>query len=106
MSLMQWVWACDPIGCLLLIVAVTLLILALNWAGGAYQWSNPHAYANLVVGIIFLAGFGIYEWKGRSDGIVVHTFFAGGPNFWLSTFAFAVERKVNVTAKCETPAKL
>lgn len=31
------------------------------------------------------------EWKGRSDGIVAHVFFKGGPNFWLSTFAFTVE---------------
>jgi hypothetical protein len=31
------------------------------------------------------------EWKGRSDGIVAHVFFEGGPNFALSTFAFAVE---------------
>jgi hypothetical protein len=91
MSFKQWTWACDPIGCFLIIVAATLLLLSLNWAGGAYKWSNPHVYANLVVGIIFLISFGMYEWKGRSDGIVAHVFFAGGPNFWLSTMAFTVE---------------
>jgi hypothetical protein len=91
MSFKQWTWACDPIGCFLIIVAATLLLLSLNWAGGAYKWSNPHVYANLVVGVIFLIAFCIYEWKGRSDGIVAHVFFAGGPNFWLSTMAFTVE---------------
>ncbi|KAH7411852.1 major facilitator superfamily domain-containing protein [Phaeosphaeria sp. MPI-PUGE-AT-0046c] len=91
LSFKQWTWACDPIGCFLIIVAATLLLLSLNWAGGAYRWSNPHVYANLVVGVIFLVAFGLYEWKGRSDGIVAHVFFAGGPNFWLSTFAFTVE---------------
>ncbi|KAH3972028.1 hypothetical protein HBH98_001260 [Parastagonospora nodorum] len=91
LSFKQWTWACDPIGCFLIIVAATLLLLSLNWAGGAYKWSNPHVYANLVVGIIFLVAFCMYEWKGRSDGIVAHVFFSSGPNFWLSTLAFTVE---------------
>jgi hypothetical protein len=91
MTFKQWTWACDPIGCFLLIVAATLLLLSLNWAGGAYKWSNPHVYANLVVGMLFLIAFCVYEWKGRSDGIVAHVFFASGPNFWLSTLAFTVE---------------
>ncbi|KAH7073994.1 major facilitator superfamily domain-containing protein [Paraphoma chrysanthemicola] len=91
MSFKQWTWACDPIGCFLITVAATLLLLALNWAGGAYQWSDPHVYANLVVGFICLIAFCLYEWKGRSDGIVAHVFFAGGPNFLLSVFAFTVE---------------
>ncbi|KAH8723565.1 major facilitator superfamily domain-containing protein [Phaeosphaeriaceae sp. PMI808] len=91
MSFKQWTWACDPIGCFLVIVAATTLLLSLNWAGGAYKWSNPHVYANLLVGLVFLLAFCLYEWKGRSDGIVAHVFFANGPNFWLSTLAFAVE---------------
>ncbi|KAF2024007.1 MFS general substrate transporter [Setomelanomma holmii] len=91
MSFKQWTWACDPIGCLLIIISATLLLLSLNWAGGAYKWSEPHVYANLIVGLIFLVAFCVYEWKGRSDGIVAHVFFSGGPNFLLSTFAFTVE---------------
>lgn len=35
--------------------------------------------------------FGLYEWKGRDDGMVAHVFFRGSPNFALSCFAFAVE---------------
>ncbi|KAF2845357.1 MFS general substrate transporter [Plenodomus tracheiphilus IPT5] len=91
MSFKQWSWACDPIGSLLLISSATLMLLALNWAGGAYKWSNPHVCANLVVGIVLFIAFCLYEWKGRSDGIVAHVFFSTGPNFWLSTFAFAIE---------------
>ncbi|KAJ4370022.1 hypothetical protein N0V83_005786 [Neocucurbitaria cava] len=70
MSAKEWLWACDPIGSVLLISSATLMLLALNWAGGSYPWS---------------------KWKGRSDGIVAHVFFSTGPNFWLSTFAFATE---------------
>ncbi|KNG45559.1 mfs drug efflux pump [Stemphylium lycopersici] len=91
MSFKEWVWACDPIGSLLLVAAATLMLLALNWAGGAYPWSDPHVCANLTVGIVLFITFCLYEWKGRSDGIVAHVFFSTGPNFWLSTFAFAIE---------------
>ncbi|KAI4645508.1 uncharacterized protein J4E78_009421 [Alternaria triticimaculans] len=91
MGYKEWMWACDPVGSLLLVAAATLMLLALNWAGGAYPWSNPHVCANLVVGIVLFIAFCLYEWKGRSDGIVAHVFFSTGPNFWLSTFAFAIE---------------
>ncbi|KAH7413987.1 major facilitator superfamily domain-containing protein [Phaeosphaeria sp. MPI-PUGE-AT-0046c] len=91
MSFMEIVWACDPIGSFMFIAGATLMLLALNWAGGAYHWSDPHVCANLVVGIVLILAFCVYEWKGRSDGIVAHVFFSNGPNFWLATFAFAVE---------------
>ncbi|KAI4914540.1 hypothetical protein J4E85_010606 [Alternaria conjuncta] len=91
MGFKEWMWACDPVGSLLLVAAATLMLLALNWAGGAYPWSNAHVCANLVVGIVLFIAFCLYEWKGRSDGIVAHVFFSTGPNFWLSTFAFAIE---------------
>ncbi|KIW30887.1 uncharacterized protein PV07_02579 [Cladophialophora immunda] len=91
MTLKQYIWAIDPIGSFVFIVACTLLLLALDWAGGAYAWSDVHVAAPLGIGLGFLAIFCVYEWKGRSDGIVAHVFFKGSPNFALSVFAFAVE---------------
>ncbi|KAJ6194028.1 hypothetical protein J3E72DRAFT_272396 [Bipolaris maydis] len=91
MRFKEWAWACDPIGSFLLVAAATLMLLALNWAGGAYLWSDPHVCANLTCGIVLFIAFCLYEWKGRSDGIVAHVFFSTGPNFWLSTFAFTIE---------------
>ncbi|KAJ9502871.1 hypothetical protein LTR99_010050 [Exophiala xenobiotica] len=91
MSFKQLVWACDPIGSFLFITACTTLLLALDWAGGAYAWSDVHVAAPLGIGLGFLALFCAYEWKGRSDGLVAHVFFKGSPNFALSVFAFAVE---------------
>jgi len=91
LSVKQVLWAIDPIGSFLFVAAAALLLLALDWAGGAYAWSNPHVAAPLGTGFAFLIAFGLYEWKGRSDGIVAHVFFKGSPNFALSVFAFAVE---------------
>jgi hypothetical protein len=111
MSLKGYLWACDPIGSFFFICAATLLLLALDWSGGAYAWSNAHVAAPLAVGFGCLALFCLYgipcssliplnrsswlilfaEWKGRSDGLVAHAFFKGSPNFALSVFAFAVE---------------
>jgi len=91
---MPWrlvIWECDPIGSLLFIVSATLLLMALDWAGGTYKWSDPHVVANLTIGLVCLIAFGLYEWKGRDDGLVAHVFFRNSPNFALSVFAFAVE---------------
>lgn len=98
MSIKQTVWACDPIGSTLFVASAALLLLALDWAGGAYAWSDAHVAAPLGVGFALLVLFALYEWKGRSDGIVAHVFFKGSPNFALSVFAFAVEGYVFISS--------
>ncbi|KAJ7221663.1 MFS general substrate transporter [Mycena pura] len=91
LSLSQLVWACDPIGSLLMTAGTTLLLLAFDWAGGTFPWHDAHVLGPLVTGAVLLLFFGLYEWKGRTDGIIAHVFFSRGPNFVLSVFAFAVE---------------
>ncbi|KAI8624729.1 MFS general substrate transporter [Xylariaceae sp. FL1651] len=91
MTLREYVWACDPIGSFLFISSATLLLIALDWAGGAYAWSSPHVAVPLSLGLALLGGFSIYEWVGRSDGLVAHVFFQQNANFAYAVFAFAVE---------------
>ncbi|EMC94738.1 hypothetical protein BAUCODRAFT_25864 [Baudoinia panamericana UAMH 10762] len=91
MSFKECLWAIDPIGTLLYISSAALLLLALDWAAGAYHWSDPHVAAPLGVGFGLLAAFCLYEWKGRDDGIIAHVFFKGSPNFALANGAYAVE---------------
>ncbi|KAL5331986.1 hypothetical protein ACEPPN_001529 [Leptodophora sp. 'Broadleaf-Isolate-01'] len=84
-------WAMDPIGSGLFMSGCTLMLLALDWAGGTYKWSNLLVAVPLGLGAGLTVMFCLYEWKGRSDGLVAHVFFKGSPNFALSVFAFAVE---------------
>lgn len=91
MSIADYIWACDPIGSLLFISSATLMLLALDWAGGTYAWSDPHVVAPLTIGLVLLVAFGFYEWKGRSDGLVAHVLLRSNANFALADFAFAVE---------------
>ncbi|KAF2452872.1 major facilitator superfamily domain-containing protein [Lineolata rhizophorae] len=91
MTMKQVLWAIDPIGAFLFISATTILLLSLNWAAGTYPWDDAHVAAPLTIGCVILVVFGVYEWKGRSDGIVSHIFFKSGPNFPLAVFCYAVE---------------
>ncbi|KAI9694307.1 MAG: hypothetical protein M1820_009031 [Bogoriella megaspora] len=91
MKIMEYIWICDPIGSILYISSSTLMLMALDWAAGAYPWHNPHVAVSLSIGLGLLVAFGLYEWKGRSDGLVAHVFFERNHNFALSVFAFAVE---------------
>lgn len=60
MRFTEYVWACDPIGSTLFVASATLLLLALDWAGGSYAWSNPHVAVPLALGLALLVAFGIY----------------------------------------------
>ena len=60
MKLKDYFWAIDPIGSLLFMGSTALMLLALNWAGGAYSWNDPHVAAPLAIGLALLVGFGVY----------------------------------------------
>jgi hypothetical protein len=60
MKPLEYIWSLDPIGCALFVAGSTLVILALDWTGGTYPWSNAHIGAPLGVGLALLIGFGVY----------------------------------------------
>ena len=60
LSLKGIFWACDPIGSFFFVSSAALLLLALDWAGGAYAWSDAHVAAPLGVGFGMLVLFCLY----------------------------------------------
>ena len=78
LSFWQKIGRLDLPGCGLLLVGLTLLLTGLNLGGGLYVWTSAPVLATLVVGIVLLIAFGIYEWKFTKIGILNHELFRGG----------------------------
>ncbi|KAF2105014.1 MFS general substrate transporter [Rhizodiscina lignyota] len=91
LKISEYLWLMDPIGTFLFIGGTTLVLLAFDWAPDTYPYSNVHVAAPMGIGFALLVLFGLYEWKGRSDGLIAHAYFKNGYNFGLATFAFGVE---------------
>lgn len=64
MTLKDYIWACDPIGSFLFISSATLLLLSLDWAGGAFAWADPHVAVPLALGLALMLVFAAYGESG------------------------------------------
>ncbi|KAI9697752.1 MAG: hypothetical protein M1836_004428 [Candelina mexicana] len=54
----------DPIGTLFFLPSIVCLLLALQWGGTTYTWSNGRIIALLVLfGVLFIAFVGVQIWK-------------------------------------------
>jgi MFS family permease len=57
----------DPIGTLAFVPAIVCLLIAMQWGGTKYAWSNGHIIALLVLfGVLLIAFFIIQAWKGET----------------------------------------
>jgi hypothetical protein len=80
LSLYQKIGRIDLPGCGLLTAGLTLFLTGLNLGGGIFAWATAPVLATLVVGIVLLIVFGVYEWKFTKTGILNHDLFRGGKN--------------------------
>lgn len=78
LSLWQKLGHLDLPGFGLLTAGITLFLVALNLGGGLFPWTNARVLSLLVIGLVTLGGFGVYEWKGTKTGILHHELFRGG----------------------------
>lgn len=78
LSIWQKIGHLDLPGFGLLTAGLTLFLVGLGIGGSLYPWTNARVLSTLVIGIAVLIGFGIYEWKGTSTGIMHHDLFRGG----------------------------
>lgn len=51
----------DFIGIFLFIAGCVLFLIGLSWGGQVYPWTSAHVLATMIVGILTLIGFGLYE---------------------------------------------
>ena len=70
----------DLPGFFILTAGLTLFLTGLNLGGGLYEWATAPVLATLIVGILCLVAFGIYEWRYTKTGILHHDLFRGGKN--------------------------
>ncbi len=54
------------------------MLTGLGLGGGLYAWSNVRVLATLIIGIVVLVAFGLYEWKGTKIGVLDHEMFRHG----------------------------
>lgn len=78
LSFLQKLRHLDLPGFGLLTTGLTLFLTGLNLGGGLYHWTNVRVLVTLVLGLVILLAFGIYEWKGTKTGILNHDLFQKG----------------------------
>ncbi|KAH7394196.1 putative siderophore iron transporter [Phaeosphaeria sp. MPI-PUGE-AT-0046c] len=78
LSFVQKLQQLDLPGSALLTTGLTLFLTGLNLGGGLYSWTNARVLSTLVIGLVILAVFGVWEWKGTTNGILNHEIFKGG----------------------------
>ncbi|KAI9655540.1 MAG: hypothetical protein M1821_005333 [Bathelium mastoideum] len=59
----------DYVGGLLSISGMLLFMMALQWGGYQYKWSSPHVLATLILGVVLLVAFVIWEGWGAKHPI-------------------------------------
>lgn len=78
LSFAQKLGKLDLPGFVLLTAGLTLFLTGLNLGGGLYSWTNARVLVTLIVGLVTLIFFSLYEWKGTNTGILHHDQFRGG----------------------------
>ncbi|VUC23264.1 unnamed protein product [Clonostachys rosea] len=63
----------DWLGMALFVTGCTIFSLPLSWAGALYPWGSWRTIVPLVIGVLVLVGFGIYE-KRPSEPVIPYRF--------------------------------
>ena len=69
LSWFQKLRALDLPGFFLLTAGLSLFLAGLNLGGGLYAWTNVRVLATIIVGLVVLIAFALYEWLGTKEGI-------------------------------------
>ncbi|OOQ88867.1 putative major facilitator superfamily transporter [Penicillium brasilianum] len=67
----------DSVGAALSIVGITLFLVAIQAGGSSHSWSSSYVLVQLVLGIVLIISWGVWEWKFARVPMVPHAMFAG-----------------------------
>jgi EmrB/QacA subfamily drug resistance transporter len=65
----------DYLGNILLLGGMTSLLVALSWGGSQYSWSSPATLAPLILGVLSLLSFAIWERFGTRHAMITKSVF-------------------------------
>ncbi|KAK7897204.1 hypothetical protein LTR67_005093 [Exophiala xenobiotica] len=69
----------DYLGILLFVAGLVLFLLGLSWGGEIYPWASAHTLATLLVGVVLLAGFFVWEIHGARNPLLPPHFLKNVP---------------------------
>ena len=90
LSFWQKLGSVDLPGFFLPTAGLSIFLTGLNLGGGLYTWSSATVLATLIIGILLLIAFGIYEWRFTRVGILHHDLFHGGRTGENAGYTFAI----------------
>jgi EmrB/QacA subfamily drug resistance transporter len=94
----------DGWGALLLVVATSLLLLALNWGGSQYPWASPEIFGLLAASAIFWAAFALRLMRASEPLISLEVL--GNPIVLAGTLSMFLLQAANVGMAVYLPVYL
>lgn len=67
---LQTLWSLDPLGQILFLPSIICILIALQWAGTTYAWSNPRIIALIIIFAILFIAFIINELRMGSKATI------------------------------------
>ena len=82
---------CDIPGSILVTAGGTFILTGLSLGENPWPWNNARVVSTLVIGAVLLIAFGLYEWKGTSEGIAHHDLFKRGRTYGVLVVLMFIE---------------
>ncbi|KAF7316478.1 WD-REPEATS-REGION domain-containing protein [Mycena indigotica] len=80
----------DPLGTITFVPAIVCLLLAMQWGGTKYEWSNGRIIALFVLFGVLLVAFAVIQWKVQDSGTIPPRVFKQRSVWAGSIFAFSL----------------